>query len=128
MKNLIFIAALLHHSFSAEYNITAPVVVKGEVTQIAWSNPHVFLVIAAKDSIGTLQEWHVEGGSVSAMTEAGWKLELLQQLGKSHNMVTVTGYRGRSGFVSSQTPPGSHWIEAWGKDMELPDGRKLAFN
>jgi Family of unknown function (DUF6152) len=126
-----------HHSFSAEYNITAPMTLKGEITAIEWNNPHVFLRIAARDSAGASQLWHVEGGAISAMTANGWTSAMLQQLVKSHDPITVTGYRGRKkGTPSSDRTIGDEPAssndfplnEAWGKAIKLPDGRTLPFN
>jgi Family of unknown function (DUF6152) len=112
--------SLAHHSFSSEYNITAQIVLKGEITSIDWSNPHVFVTIAVRDSNSVLQEWHVEGGAVSFLKESGWTVEMLRQLVKSHETVVIAGYRARKNVVPAYS--------AWGKEIELQDGRKLPFN
>ena len=112
--------AFAHHSFSAEYNITAPLTLKGEIVDVEWSNPHVFLRLAVRDKSDSIQLWHVEGGAISAVKENGWTLAMLQQLVKSHDPVVLSGYRGRK-----SSPPMN---EAWGKAIELPDGRTLPFN
>ncbi|HLQ78998.1 MAG TPA: DUF6152 family protein [Terriglobia bacterium] len=119
---LLFVAspAIAHHSFSAEYNITATLTLKGEIVDVEWSNPHVFLRLAVRDKSDSIQLWHVEGGAISAVKENGWTLAMLQQLVQSHDPVVVSGYRGRK-----SSPPMN---EAWGKTIELADGRTLPFN
>ena len=117
---LLALPLLAHHSFSAEYNITATVTLKGEVVDIEWSNPHVFLRLAVRDNTDSIQIWHVEGGAIKAVRDNGWTLPILQQLVKSHDLVIVTGYRGRK--------DSAQFNEAWGKAIELPDGRSMPFN
>jgi len=117
--------SLAHHSFSAEYNVTAPLTLKGEITAVEWNNPHVFLRIAVSDSAGAAQLWHFEGGAISALKQNGWTSTMLQQLVKSHDPVIVTGYRGRN---KATAPNSEMWIEAWAKNIELSDGRRMPFN
>ena len=112
--------SLAHHSFSSEYNITAQIVLKGEITSIEWSNPHVFVTISVRDSNDALQAWHVEGGAVSFLKESGWTADMLRHVVKSHEMVVISGYRARKNVVPAYS--------VWGKEIELPDGRKLPFN
>ena len=37
-------AMLAHHSFAAEYDAKKPVNVKGVVTKVDWTNPHVYFL------------------------------------------------------------------------------------
>jgi len=111
---------LAHHSFSAEYNITQPIELKGAVTSIEWTNPHAIVTIAVPAGAGTSQEWRGEGGALSLLTDSGWTLEMLQQLVKSRDIVVVSGYRARTSAAAGN--------RMWVKAIELPDGRKLVFN
>ena len=111
---------LAHHSFSAEYNITRPIDLKGTITSIEWTNPHVFVTIAVPDSEGRIQEWRGEGGALSLLLDSGWTPEMLQQIAKSKSVVVVSGYRAREGTGLTN----GMWVKA----IELPDGRKLVFN
>lgn len=110
--------ALAHHSFSAEYNITSPVTLKGGITAVEWINPHVHLTLAVRDAGGDVQAWQLEGAAPSALREMGWTPEILGEMVKSHAVVTVQGYRSRHAEERS----------AWAKDIELSDGEKLSFN
>ena len=117
---LCSLTLLAHHSFSAEYNITQTMELKGSITSIEWVNPHAYVTIVVTDSAGATQEWRGEGGALSYLTDSGWSPEMLQQLVKSHDVVVVSGYRGRA----TSTPGNRMWVKA----IELPDGRKLVFN
>ena len=111
---------IAHHSFSAEYNITQPIELKGTITSVEWTNPHAFVTIGVIDSDGKTTEWRGEGGALSLLLETGWTPEMLQHVAKSKNIVVVSGYRARSGTG----PANGMWVKA----IELPDGRKLVFN
>ena len=88
--------SLSHHSFSAGYNITALVTLKGEITSVEWTNPHVYLTLAVRDSNNAIQEWRVEGGAINALKQNGWTQDMLRQMVKSHDTVIVNGYRARN--------------------------------
>ena len=40
--------ALAHHSFAAEYDNKKPVTLKGIITKVDWTNPHVYFFIDVK--------------------------------------------------------------------------------
>jgi len=42
-----------HHSFAAEYDSSQVVTLKGTITQVDWTNPHIYLHIDVKDANGT---------------------------------------------------------------------------
>jgi hypothetical protein len=109
-----------HHSFSAEYNITQPIELKGIITSVEWTNPHAFVTIAVRDSDGKTKEWRGEGGALSLLQDSGWTPEMLQQMAKSKSVVIVSGYRAHNGAG----PANRMWVKA----IELPDGRKFVFN
>ena len=43
---------LAHHSFSAEFDGTKPIELKGIVTKVEWANPHVYFYVDVKDEKG----------------------------------------------------------------------------
>ena len=51
--------AFAHHSL-AMYNMTNPVTVKGVVTRLEWTNPHVHLFVNVQDGKGSVEEWAIE--------------------------------------------------------------------
>jgi hypothetical protein len=96
LKSLIIIGALLlatapafaHHSFSAEYDVNKVKTIKGVITKVEWTNPHVRFYVDVKDDKGAVTTWDLELQSLNTLTRAGWnKYDL-----KVGEMVTVTAY------------------------------------
>jgi hypothetical protein len=81
-----------HHS-SAGYDMEHPVTMKGVVTNIEWTNPHVFIFLDVKDDSGAVVEWRVEGNSPNMLVRTGWKREMI----KSGDQLTVNGAPERNG-------------------------------
>ena len=81
-----------HHS-SAGYDMEHPVTMKGVVTNIEWTNPHVFIFLDVKDDSGAVAEWRVEGNSPNMLVRTGWKREMI----KSGDQLTVNGAPERNG-------------------------------
>jgi Family of unknown function (DUF6152) len=85
--------AVAHHSFAAEFDITKPVTLVGNVTKIEWTNPHAYLFIDVKDpQTGAVTNWEIEMGSPNGLTRLGWTRTLL----KTGDGVTVEGSLGRN--------------------------------
>ena len=61
-----------HHSFSAEFDATKQVTLEGKVVQMEWVNPHSWLTIDVPKADGTVERWHIEGGSPSVLLRLGW--------------------------------------------------------
>jgi hypothetical protein len=82
-----------HHSFAAEFDITKPVTLVGNVTKIEWTNPHAYLFIDVNDpQTGAGTNWEIEMGSPNGLTRLGWTRNLL----KPGDAVTVKGSIGRN--------------------------------
>ena len=52
-----------HHAFAAEFDANKPVTIRGNVTRIAWTNPHVWIYLNVKDEQGNLVNWGFEMGA-----------------------------------------------------------------
>ena len=78
--------ALAHHS-SSSFDTEHPIVLKGTVTNLEWTNPHVFIYLDVKDDTGATLAWRVEGNSPNMLTRAGWRKEMI----KVGDQVTVNG-------------------------------------
>jgi hypothetical protein len=101
---------LAHHSFSAEFDGTKAVELKGVVTKVSWANPHVYFYIDVKDDKGETVNWGCETGGPGGLIRAGWRHDSM----KAGDQVTVDGYLAKDG---------SHLVDA--RNVTLSDGRKV---
>jgi hypothetical protein len=83
-----------HHSFAAEFDANKPVTLKGIVTKVEWTNPHVWFYVNVKDEkTGEVTNWGAEMGPPHGLQRRGWRRETL----KIGEEVTVTGSRAKNG-------------------------------
>ena len=83
-----------HHSFAAEFDANKPVSLKGIVTKVEWTNPHVWFYVNVKDEkTGEVTNWGAEMGPPHGLQRRGWRRETL----KIGEEVTVTGSRAKNG-------------------------------
>ena len=101
--------ALAHHSFSM-FDDKKEVVLKGEVKEFQWSNPHTWIQLNVTDAAGKVVEWSIEGGSPNLVGRQGWKRNTF----KPGDQVEITVHPMRDG------QPGGSFMRA-----VLADGRKL---
>ena len=66
------IPAIAHHSFAAEFDASKSVSMKGYVTKVEWTNPHVWFYIDVKKSDGTVENWGFEMGPPHGLQGRGW--------------------------------------------------------
>lgn len=84
--------AFAHHS-SSSYDMEHPVNLKGVVSNMEWTNPHVFIFLDVKDDNGSVEEWRVEGNSPNMLTRVGWKKEMI----KAGDQLVVNGAVAKNG-------------------------------
>jgi uncharacterized protein DUF6152 len=83
-----------HHSFAAEFDANKPVTLKGIVTKVEWTNPHVWFYVNVKDQkTGEVTNWGAEMGPPHGLQRRGWRRETL----KIGEEVTVTGSLAKNG-------------------------------
>src|SRR4030095_17267242 len=85
--------ATAHHWFAAEDDATKTITLKGTVTKIEWTNPHVRFYVDVKDDRGATVNWDLELQSVNTLTRAGWNRNSL----KVGDVITVTAWLARDG-------------------------------
>ena len=81
-----------HHSWTADYDASKPVSVKGVVTKVEWTNPHTHFYIESKDEKGAVTTWNFEMASTVALERGGWSRKTLLPGAE----VTITGFGGRA--------------------------------
>ena len=83
-----------HHSFTAEFDGNKKVTLKGIVTKVEWTNPHVWFYINVKDEkTGEVKNWGAEMGPPHGLQRRGWRRETL----KIGDEVTVAGSLAKNG-------------------------------
>ena len=84
---------LAHHSFSAEFDATQPITLRGKLTRMDWVNPHGWLYVDVAQPDGKMVNWAVEAGSPNQLIRKG----LRQADFPIGSEVVVVGYRARNG-------------------------------
>jgi len=60
-----------HHAFSSEFNPNKVLMINGTISEISWTNPHVAIKVAVKDSAGRSELWTVRGDSPVVLERNG---------------------------------------------------------
>jgi hypothetical protein len=83
-----------HHSFAAEFDSEKPITLKGIVTKVEWTNPHVWFYVNVKDpNTGQVTNWGAEMGPPHGLQRRGWRQNTL----KVGEEVTVSGSLAKNG-------------------------------
>ena len=82
--------AIAHHGLEA-FDQTRKLTLKGTVTAFHFVNPHSVVEFEVKDDNGKAQEWKAEMTNPGHLK--GWTATSLEP----GNVVTITGYRAKSG-------------------------------
>jgi hypothetical protein len=98
-----------HHSFAAEFDANKPITLKGNVTRLEWTNPHIWVYLDVKNDEG-VQPWQCEGGPPNTLTRNGWTKDSL----KVGDQVTIDGVLAKDGSKTCNA-----------RLVKLPDGRSV---
>ena len=102
--------ALAHHSFSAEFDAKKPVHLEGVIRRLEFVNPHAWIHVDVTGENGQTTTWMIEADSPNVLLRRG--ITKVSVTPGTH--VVVDGYQAKDGS-----------LRANGKDITLPDGRKL---
>jgi len=98
-----------HHSFAAEYDGKQLITLKGAITKVEWTNPHIYIYIDVKDANGAATNWALEGYPSNTLKRTGFTRDLL----KVGEEITVTAYKSKDGSFTGA-----------GREVTFPDGSK----
>jgi hypothetical protein len=100
-----------HHSFSAAFDLSQKITVRGTLTKIDWRNPHIQLYVDVKNDTGQVEAWIIESMPPSFFRDrsVGSRADLDGAIGKT---LTIEGVRARDGSRSGIA-----------EKITLPDGR-----
>jgi len=104
-------AVRAHHSFAAEYDVKQPVTLRGTVTKVEWTNPHVRFYMNVRNDSGAVTAWELTMGAVNGLLRRGWRMTMI----KPDDVVTVDGYLARDGSKLANA-----------RVVTLSDGRKMS--
>ena len=100
-----------HHSFSAQYDGNKPVVLRGTINKMLWSNPHGHIYLDVKKADGTVVTWELETASPAGLYRRGWRKEDLP-VGLE---VVVRGFLARDGTATANA--GNVTLVSTGKEL-----------
>jgi hypothetical protein len=69
---LLSAPAWAHHSH-ANYDTETFTTLSGTITEVVWTNPHVWIYMEVANGQGRPQMWAMEGGSVTSLMRGGWQ-------------------------------------------------------
>ena len=105
-------AAYAHHSAASVYDRSSIVEAEGEITEVAWVNPHVRFKMRGAEAGGRERIWDIESNSVSIVSRFGLTAGLVEV----GDRVKVAGNGGR---VRDDV--------MWVTNMLLPSGEEILF-
>ena len=98
-----------HHSFAAEYDGSQLVTLKGVISKVEWTNPHIYIYLDVKDASGKVTTWSLEGYPPNTLKRTGFPREIL----KVGDEITATAYKSRDGSSTGA-----------GREITFSDGTK----
>lgn len=80
-----------HHSVTAVFDTSKKILIEGELTEVEWVNPHIFLHMKAKPVTGgDVKAWKIEGGPPAWYRRSNvTKTTFTKRIGQT---LTIDGY------------------------------------
>jgi len=98
-----------HHSFAAEYDSATMLTLKGKISKVDWTNPHIYIHLDVSDAAGKVTTWMLEGYPPNTLKRTGFPRSIL----KEGDVITVTAYKSRDGSNTGA-----------GREVTFSDGSK----
>ena len=118
LLSLLPSAASAHHATAVDYDVSGTVALKGVITRVEWSNPHIHVYIGVKNEGGGLDNWTVEFPSPGATIVAGLSRRLLAP----GTTLTFDAYPAKPSADHSRNQR-----SACAKSVALSDGSRFTF-
>ena len=68
-------AAWAHHSLVGEFDTSVNFELRGAITKVEWTNPHIWIYLDVTAESGEVQKWECEMGSPNQLIRQGSKKE-----------------------------------------------------
>ena len=68
-------AAFAHHSLVGEFDTSVNFELRGAITKVEWTNPHIWIYLDVTAENGTVEKWECEMGSPNQLVRQGSKKE-----------------------------------------------------
>ncbi|MGA0935382.1 MAG: DUF6152 family protein [Pseudohongiellaceae bacterium] len=66
---------MAHHSLVGEFDTSVSFELRGAITEVEWTNPHIWLYLDVTEEDGTVAKWQCEMGSPNQLIRQGWAKE-----------------------------------------------------
>ncbi len=99
-----------HHSFFGRFDTRTFIEIEGEVTQVAWRNPHAYVIVESTEQNGERVRWELETSSAATLVRSGIERESINV----GDRVRVAGY-----------PPTGNDREMFATNLLGPSGVEL---
>ena len=73
--SIFSMTASAHHSLVGEFDTSVTFEVRGTITKVEWTNPHIWLYMDVTDDKGMVAPWQCEMGSPNQLIRMGWGKE-----------------------------------------------------
>ena len=121
----MFAVPLAGHHSSVFYDLKNPITLKGQIQQVEWMSPHVYVYLDVRGTDGRIENWAVEFGAPNRITGVGWQKETL----KPGLTIEVRGAPAKSrspagSALSAERAESNRYV--LGGCITLPNGDKQA--
>jgi hypothetical protein len=110
---------IAHHSPSAIFDMKKKVSLKGTVTKVDWTNPHIILYMDAQREDGSAENWKFESNPPRWFTKVGVaRADFAAAIGQTVTVQIVAAIDGtKYGYLQKITFPN-------GNEISLAEGEK----